>query len=257
MAKWTAFPYDASPYAYHPGELAQHWSRLHAGDAEVLPDDETVLAAWGLFHAGAFQKAYEAGLNAGVAGMTVANKAQAIYANYLEKSERIKLAMLMEVAHRAEAQQASEPTNPNAFYWQAYALGRYGQSISVVKALSQGLGVKVKNALETTIRLAPQHADAHIGLGTFHAEIIDNVGSLMAKAQGATKEAGLRMFKEALRLNPSSAIGRVEYAHGLVMLEGEKRIKEAEQLYVEAAACEPIDATERLDVEIAKAELQD
>jgi tetratricopeptide (TPR) repeat protein len=196
-------------------------------------------------------------LKAGGAGITVANKAQAIYANYLEKSERTKLAMLMEVAQRAEAQQASEPQNPNAFYLQAYALGRYGQSISVAKALSQGLGVKVKNALETTIRLAPLHADAHIGLGTFHAEIVDKVGSLMATAHGASKEAGLRMFKEALRLNPASAIGRTEYANGLVMLEGEKRIQEAEQLYIEAAACEPMDATERLDVEIAKAELQD
>ncbi len=46
----------------------------------------------------------------------------------------------------------------------AYAVGRYGQGISVAKALAQGLGSKVKNALETTIKLAPKHADAHIAL---------------------------------------------------------------------------------------------
>jgi hypothetical protein len=41
------------------------------------------------------------------------------------------------------------------------------------------------------------------------------------------------------------------------MLEGDKRMKEAEQLYAEAAACKPLDAMERLDVEMAKAELED
>jgi len=49
----------------------------------------------------------------------------------------------------------------------------------------------------------------------------------------------------------------VEYANGLVMLEGERRMKEAEQLYADAAACKPADAMERLDVELAKAELED
>jgi len=49
----------------------------------------------------------------------------------------------------------------------------------------------------------------------------------------------------------------VEYANGLVMLEGEKRMKEATKLYEDAAACEPLDATERLDIEMAKAELED
>ena len=64
-------------------------------------------------------------------------------------------------------------------------------------------------------------------------------------------------FKQALELNPDSAIARVEYANGLVMLEGDKRMKEAEKLYAEAAECKPLDAMERLDVEMAKAELED
>ena len=50
---------------------------------------------------------------------------------------------------------------------------------------------KVKNALETTIQLAPKHADAHIALGAFHAEVIDKVGSLLGRTQGASKDAGL------------------------------------------------------------------
>ena len=257
MAKWTAFPHDAAEYTYDAAALKKHWARLHAGDAEPLPSDAKVLAAWALFHAGEFQKAAEAGLKAGGAGITVANKAQAIYANYLEKSEKAKLALFMEVAERAEAQIAADSKDPNAHYFMAYALGRYSQGISIAKALAQGLGSKVKSALETAIKLAPKHADAHIALGAFHAEIIDKVGSLLGRTQGASKDAGLAMFKTALKLNPTSAIAMVEYANGLVMLEGEKKMKEATQLYEDAAACEPKDAMERLDVEMAKAELED
>jgi tetratricopeptide (TPR) repeat protein len=257
MAKWTAFPHDAADYTYDAAALKKNWARLHAGDAEPLPKDDKVLAAWALFHAGDFQKAAEAGLKAGGAGITVANKAQAIYANYLEKSEKTKLALFMEVAERAEAQIAADAKNANAHYFMAYALGRYSQGISIAKALAQGLGGKVKSALETTIKLAPKHADAHIALGAFHAEVIDKVGSLLGRTQGASKDAGIAAYKTALKLNPSSAIAMVEYANGLVMLEGDKKMKEATKLYEDAAACTPMDAMERLDVEMAKAELED
>jgi len=257
MAKWTAFPYDDVDYQLDLAKLKKQWARLHLGDAEPLPKDDKVLAAWALFHAGEFQKACEAGLKAGGAGITVANKAQSIYANYLEKSEKTKLAMFQEVAQRAEAQLAEDPKNPNAHYWMAYALGRYSQGISVAKALAQGLGSKVKSALETTIKLQPKHADAHIALGTFHAEVIDKVGKLLGRTQGADSATGLKMFQQALKLNPGSAIAMIEYANGLVMLEGDKRMKEAEKLYAQAAQSDAADAMERLDVEMAKAELED
>jgi len=261
MAKWTAFPHDAADYAHTPAALKKQWARLHTGDAEPLPKDDTVLAAWALFHAGDFQKAAEAGLKAHAAGagagMTVANKAQAIYATYLEKSEKTKLGLLHEVAERAEARTREDPKDANAWYLMAYALGRYSQGISIAKALAQGLGAKVKNALDTAIRLQPKHADAHTALGAYHAEIIDKVGSLLGRTQGASKDAGLAAYKTALKLNPGSAIAMVEYANGLVMLEGEKRMKEATKLYEDAAACKPLDAMERLDVEMARAELED
>jgi hypothetical protein len=257
MAKWTAFPHDNADYIYDAATLKKKWARLHAGDAEPLPKDDKVLAAWALFHAGEFQKAFETGLKAGGPGITVANKAQAIYANYLEKSEKTKLAMFLEVSERAEAQAEGDRKNANAFYFMAYALGRYSQGISVAKALAQGLGTKVKGALETAIKLQPKHADAHIALGAFHADVIDKVGKLLGRTQGADAGTGLAMYKEALKLNPTSAIAMVEYANGLVMLEGEKKMKDAEQLYADAAACTPMDAMERLDVEMAKAELEE
>lgn len=257
MAKWTAFPYDNDAFSYDLAGLKKHWARLHQGDAEPWPKDLAVQEAWILFHAGDFKKAMDAGIKAGGAGLNCANKAQAIYANYLEKNERTKLEMFLEVSERAEVLQEEDPKNANAWYWQAYALGRYGQGISVAKALAQGLGTKVKGALETAIRLAPKHADAHIALGAFHAEVIDKVGKLLGKTQGADAATGLKLFEQALKLNPGSAIAMIERANGLVMIEGDKRMAEAEQLYADAAACKPMDAMECLDVEMAKAELEE
>ena len=257
MAKWTAFPH-LGDYQFDAASLKKQWARLHAGDAEPLPKDAEVLEAWALFHNGDFQNAAEAGLKAGGDGITVANKATAIYANYLEKKEKTKLDLFMTVAQRAEAQAAQDPKNPNAWYWQAYALGRYSQGISVAKALAQGLGTRVKEALEKAIKLQPKHADAHVALGAFHAEVIDKVGSLIGgMTYGAKKDVGLKLFQDALKINPSSAIAMIEYANGLAMLEGDKKMKEATKLYEQAAASEPLDAMERLDVELATAELQD
>ena len=71
MAKWTAFPHDSSDYTYDAAALKKKWTRLHGGDAEPLPTDAKVLAAWSLFHAGEFQKAYDAGLKAGGAARIV------------------------------------------------------------------------------------------------------------------------------------------------------------------------------------------
>jgi tetratricopeptide (TPR) repeat protein len=257
MTKWNAFPH-LGDYPFDAASVRRDWARLHAGDAEPLPRDEAVLAAWVLFHGGEFQQAAIAGLKAGGDGITVANKATCIYANYLEKREKTKLDLLLEVAHRAEEQAATDAKNPNAWYWQAYALGRYSQGISVARALAQGLGSRVKESLEKTIKLQPKHADAYIALGAFHAEVIDKVGTLIGgMTYGAKLETGLRLFQDGLKLHPGSPIGMIECANGLVMLEGDKRMKEATKLYEQAAQSKPMDAKERLEVDMARAELED
>ena len=256
MAQWTAFP-RAGEYRHDADSVTREWANLHGGDAEPLPGDAQVLAAWVLFHNGEFRRARATGLAAGGAGITVANKATCIYANYLEPKEETRLDLFQETAHRAEQQALAEPDNPNSWYWQAYALGRYSQAISVAKALAQGLGSKVKSCLERTIALEPRHADAHVALATFHAEVIDKVGTLIGgMTYGAKRETGLQLFEAAQRLHARSPIALIEYANGLVMLEGEKKMADATRLYRQAAAIAPLDAREWLDVERARAELQ-
>ena len=254
-ALWTPFGF-VGDYAITATNLRRRWAKLHVGDQEPWPSNPAVVAAWVLFHRGEFEKAAKAGLHLGAEGITVANKATCVYATYLEPSEKSRRELFQQVAQRAAEQAVSEPKNANAFYWQAYALSRYSQGISVAKALAQGLGGKVKAALETTIALQPLHADAHVALGAFHAEVIDKVGTLIGNmTYGAKKNTSLALFAQALALMPESPSALMEYANALVILEGDNRMDEATALYERAAQAKAKDAAERLDVEMATAEL--
>jgi hypothetical protein len=256
MTTWMPYPY-AGDHAFTVGNLEKSWGKLHAGDAEPLPLHSDVRAVWCHFHNGEFARANDEGLRLGESGLTAANKACCVYANYLEPSEQSRLRLFLDVAERAQEQARQHPENANAWYWQAYALGRYSQGVSVAKALAQGLGRRIREALERTIALQPQHADAHIALGTFHAEVIDKVGSLIgAMTYGAKKNVGLKCFRQGLALNTAAPIAMVEFANGLVMLEGDSASDEATRLYEQAARSQPLDAMERLDVELAKAHLK-
>lgn len=260
MAKpaWKKFPHADKSFVYAGAALKKSWERLHSGDCEPFPADAAVQEAWRLYHQGEFEKAFEAALAAGVDGYNAANKAAMIYATYLEDDDQRKLELFQSISARCEELQQVQPKNANAWYFQAYALGRYSQGISVLNALTQGLGGRIKAGLDGALKLAPKHAEAHIALGAYHAEVVDKVGALIGKlTYGATRELAVKHFESALKLAPDSAIACIEYANAQVMLFGDERMDEAVRLYEKAAAATPVDAMERLDVELAKSELED
>ena len=116
------------------------------------------------------------------------------------------------------------------------------------------VGGKVKAALERTLALSPRHADAHAALAAFHAEVIDKVGSLIGNTTyGARKNTSLWHFREALRLNPESAIAMTAWSCSKARNECKRRACFTSRL----AFCQPADAMERLGVEMAKLELHD
>jgi hypothetical protein len=276
--KWKPFPHTANDYTYEGAALKSAWAELHRGDCEPFPDaafmkqafarhprlkgareaEKTAAAlqsAWRAYHRGDFGAAVAEGTTLGPIGANAANKAANIYATYLETDNDRKREILLRSAERAEALQAAAPDFPNAFYFHAQALGRYAQEISIVKALAQGIGGKVKASLDKTIKLEPKHAEAHIALGAYHAEIVSKVGGMLAGlTYGASKEEAVRHFALARKLLPDSAIARIEEANGLVMLFGKAKLAEAQKLYKEAAHCAPADAMQKLDAEHAREE---
>lgn len=253
MAKWTKTPIEAKNISYAGDALKKSWDALHKGDNEPFPKDVSLQNAWRAFHAGDFAAAAEQG-----AGATVALKATAIYANHVEKKDAAKIKLYQEVMAAAEKLAKAESKNANAFYQYAYAAGRYSQSISVMKALKEGYGGKIKLALDTAIKLDAKHADAHTALGAYHAEIIDKIGALVGKlTYGADKNAAIEHYEKAIKLNPLSPVAHIEYANGLLMIFKDKEIAKATKLYEKAAGMKGRDAMELLDIDIAKAELED
>ncbi len=279
-AQWKKFPYDASCFAYEGAALKAAWPELHKGDCEPFPDPafvkaafarhpklkgrleadktaEALQSAWRAYHRGDFFAAVEEGKALGAIGASAANKAACIYATYLESDSGRKRDILLAAAERAEALQAAAPTFPNAFYFHALALGRYSQEISIVKAMAQGIGGKLKASLDKAVALAPKHAEAHIALGAYHAEVVSKVGGTLAKlTYGASREEAARRFALARKLLPDSAIARIEEANGLVLLFGKAKLKDAESLYAEAAKRPPADAMQELDAEHAREEAE-
>jgi tetratricopeptide (TPR) repeat protein len=255
--KWVQFPHAGGAYLYDGPALKKAWARLHNGDREPFPKDADVAEAWRRYHSGEFARAVDAGLASGGAGVNCAAKAQTVYANYLEKGAAAKLALFEEAAQWADERRAEAPKDANAHYLHAFALGRYSQGISVAKALAQGFGGRIKDALTAARKLEPRHAEAWTAFGAYQAEVIAKVGGIVAGVTyGAKKDSALECYERALQLFPDSPIAHIEYANGLMLLFGKSKVDEATRLYEKAAALEPADAMERLDVELAKSELE-
>lgn len=251
MAKWNKFPHDQKAITYTGDALKKNWSALHTGDNEPYPKDTDIQEAWRQFHAGNFEAATKN-------GGTVAAKATTIYATHLETKDAAKVRHFQDAMELASTLIKAEPKNPNAHYQYAYAAGRYSQSVSVLKALKEGYGGKIKNALETAMKLDAKHADAYTAMGAYHAEIIDKVGALVGKlTYGANKDAAVEHYEKAIKLNPASPIAHIEYANGLLMLFGDKEEAKAVKLYEKAAKMKAKDAMDVLDIAMANDELED
>lgn len=277
--KWKAFPRAGAAFDYPDAGLKKTWARLHRGDCEPFPSAEWVeeifaaapaarksagklganpasvasalQEAWRAYHRGDYQAACDKGLALGVIGCTVADKATSIYATFLEQDKKARLALFAQAAERSEAARKIMPDHANAHYLVAYCLGRHSQGSSVLEAITKGVAGRVKQALDRVLALEPRHADAHIAVGTYHAEILDKVGALVGGiTYGASESAALTHYRKALALNPDSAIGRVEYARGLLLLDDSK-LAVAKKLLAEAAKIKPADATEQLDANLA------
>jgi tetratricopeptide (TPR) repeat protein len=258
--------------------LEDHWAALHKGDREPFPNAARVTRlakqnarfaewteahggaqevaggvqeAWRRFHAGNFTGAIAAGGKLGALGATAANKAAGIYS--LKSGVDDPTGLLTAAIERGERAIESLPNDANAHYMLALALGRYSQRISIMQALAKGIATRVRTELDATLALEPKHAEAHIALGLYNAEIVAQIGALLAGlTYHVSRDAAIEQFRTALKLTPKSPIALLEYANGLLLVDAHKHRAQADELYARAAECEPADAMEQLDVERAQ-----
>lgn len=275
---WTAFPHPDKSFDYSGDSIKKAWPTLHAGDQEPFPDEKHVgallkantklgkdakalskalLEAWCCFHRGDFQQAFEQGVALKALGASVAVKAGGIHATYLVADEKAKMARYESLIALADEAIAALPQLANSHYRRAFALGRLSQTLSIGKALAQGLAGKVHESLEAALELAPKHAEATTALGLYHAEIVGKVGGMLAKlTYGASAAEAEKHLKQALKLTPASPIAWIEYGNGLMLLHGARREDEVAEAYDKAANLKAHDAMEALDAAWAREQIE-
>ena len=277
---WAAFPLDASGFTYAGEALRKAWPKLHAGDLEPYPDAKRAAAllaavgkaapksidadavstalqdAWRAFHRGDFKAAFDAGAKLGPLGASVAVKALGIHATHLVDDDAEKLQRFEQAANLAEAAADALPGEANSHYRHAFALGRYSQGLSIAKALKAGIAGKVRAALDRTLELVPQHAEAHTAMAVYHAEIIGKIGALIGGlTYGAKASEADTHIQAALTLTPDSPIAHIEHGNVLLLLHGSKQESAAAAAYEKAAKAKPLDAMEALDAAYAREQL--
>ena len=279
-AGWAAFPHDAKAFQFAGDALKKAWPKLHAGDCEPYPDAKHAAAllkaagkaapkldadalsaalqdAWRAFHRGDFQQAFEAGEALGPVGASVAVKALGIHATYLVEDEDERLRRHELGGKLAEAAVKALPDEANSHYRHAFALGRYSQGISIAKALKLGIAGKVRASLDSALELVPKHAEAHMALALYHAEIVGKIGAMIGGlTYGAKASEADKHIREALKLTPSSPIAHVEHGNLLLLLDARRNEDAAAEAYEKAGKCKPLDAMETLDAAWARAQIE-
>ena len=280
-SSWAKFPHDQKAYDFSGDKLKKAWPALHSGDGEPYPDDKRAAAlikaagksapkalsaedlagqlqqAWAAYHHGDFQQAFELSEALGPVGASVACKALGIHSTYLVDDEDEQLKRYEQAGKLAEAAMVALPNEANSHYRYAFAMGRYSQGISIVKAIKLGLASKVRKALDKTLELSPKHAEAQTALALYHAEIINKIGAMIGgMTYGAKASEAEKLMTSALKLAPDSPIAHLEHGNMLMLLYGDKKEDAAANAIEKASKLKPKDAMEKLDAEHAKAQLE-
>ena len=280
-SSWAKFPYEQKAYDFSGDKLKKAWPALHSGDGEPYPDEKRAAAlikaagksapkalsaedlatqlqqAWAAYHHGDFQQAFELSEALGPVGASVACKALGIHTTYLVDDEDEQLKRFEQAGKLAEAAISALPNDANSHYRFAFAMGRYSQGISIVKAIKLGLASKVRKALDNTLELSPKHAEAQTALALYHAEIINKIGAMIGgMTYGAKASEAEKLMASALKITPDSPIAHLEHGNMLMLLYGDKKEDAAATAIEKASKIKPKDAMEKLDAEHAKAQLE-
>lgn len=276
--KWQTITINGN-YEYDDQALEENWQRLHLCDHEPFPSPEyvkslceqypaaknsiphfdgdyealskAVLEAWRKFHRGDFEGAKDAGLALGYLGCLVANMSTCVYASNIDAPEKILKALYWDSAQRSLDASKVMPNHTNSTYHYGLNLGRYSETISLIRAAAENIGGKFAKALHKTLDRDPDHVLANIGLGTYHCSIIDVAGSMVGKlTYGVSKDEALVLFERGLKVAPQLPVVYIEYGKGIAIIQGKKGIKKAEDMFRKAAEFTPMDALEELDVRL-------
>ena len=112
-----------------------------------------------------------------------------------------------------------ETQNADIYLEAAHALGRYGQKIGIMSAITEGIADRVKIYLDKALKLNNSHTLANLSKGLWHAEIINQAGKTLAKAlYGANLDKARNHFAKAYNSGMKEISILYELSYGYYLL---------------------------------------
>ncbi|MDA9654958.1 hypothetical protein N9T15_00710 [Pelagibacteraceae bacterium] len=159
-----------------------------------------------------------------------------IYTNFFKNGEKAKESYMKAYNISKKALSISE-NNTLAYTEAAHALGRYGQEIGIMSAITEGIATRVKTYLDKALGLDDNNIIANLSKGLWHAEIVNQAGHVLARGMyGAKSETARMHFTKVINLNSNDSSDDIAILYELsygYLLSGEKKDLEISKAYIE------------------------
>ena len=179
-----------------------------------------------------------------IESMIFLSRTISIYSNFYKDGELAKENYLKAYSISKKAISINK-NNASAYAEAAHALGRYGQEIGIMPAITKGIADRVKTYLDKALEIDNKNIIANLSKGIWHAEIVNQAGKMLAKVMyGAKIDIARVHFNKVIDLN-SNEIGILyELSYGYFLL-GEKKDLEICKTYIKKLTS--IDSISHLD----------
>ena len=208
---------------------------------------QTIEAARAAYTQGRFVEAAELGEALGTSeGYALAANSLAIHGYYMAAEDE-QPELFARAIRAADEAIRLDPDNPEGYFQSAHAVGREAQTVGVMEALNRGYARRTREAAEEALRLDSEMAEAHLTLASWHAEIVNKMGGLVARVTyRATRRNALDYYEKALELAPDEIAVYLEYANGLLLLGRNRNREQARGLLLRGIEIPPKDAYDRI-----------
>ena len=171
-----------------------------------------------------------------IESMIFLSRTISIYTNFFKKGKEAKENYLKAYNISKKAILINE-NNTLAYTEAAHALGRYGQEIGIMTAITKGIATRVKIYLDKALDLDDNNIIANLSKGLWHAEIVNQAGQVLARGMyGAKSETARMHFNKVINLNSNNNSDDIailyELSYGYLLL-GEKKDLETSKAYIE------------------------
>ena len=141
-----------------------------------------------------------------------------VHAHFFLKDEVAKNKFL-EAYEIVKKVSLEETQSPDVYLEAAHALGRYGQKIGIMSAITEGIADRVKRYLDKALKIDNSHTLANLSKGLWHAEIINQAGKTLAKAlYGANLKKARNHFSKAYNSGKKEISILYELSYGYYLL---------------------------------------